>query len=133
MFRKVSEGSPATNGPDIQWKRNLSLLTHELRYKLRGRSGLRIAQSGPEHAKQRFLLFHDLLKVPEFYQQPKCFYVAGFWQPSKLYVGRARAHARAHLMCLKGSPLLAPFLYERAAIESGDVRRAQDKTNKSRA
>ncbi len=24
-------GSPATNGPDIQWKRNLSLLTHELR------------------------------------------------------------------------------------------------------
>ena len=36
VFRKVSEGSPATNGPDIQWKRNLSLLTRELRYKLRG-------------------------------------------------------------------------------------------------
>ena len=36
VFRRVSEGSPATNGPDIQWKRNLSLLTRELRYKLRG-------------------------------------------------------------------------------------------------
>ena len=36
VFRKMSEGSPATNGPDIQWKRNLSLLTRELRYKLRG-------------------------------------------------------------------------------------------------
>ena len=30
-------GSPSTNGPDIQWTRNLSLLTHELRYASRSK------------------------------------------------------------------------------------------------